>query len=336
MPVVWDVVGFLAKAVIVVAALAFLLSLTFALFRRGRADGTRLTVRRLNTRMRDLTNALRAPVLGHRRFRKVQREEHRRQKQLGERPKVFVLDYHGDIAATATSNLRHEITAVLGVAQDKDEVVLRLESSGGIVHGYGLAASQLVRLRQRKLKLTICVDKVAASGGYMMACVADEVVAAPFAIIGSIGVVASVPNVNRLLQEHGVDYEEMTAGEFKRTVSYLGKISPEGRQKFQEQLEDTHALFKEFVKAHRPDVQIDAVSTGEYWFARRARELGLVDRLETSDDLLLSRMEVADVFQVTYREPQPLRRRVVSSVGDALAHGLVRVFDGAAARTPFG
>jgi serine protease SohB len=330
---VWDIVGFLAKAAIVVASLVVVIGFIGALVRRGRGDVSRLTVRRLNLRFRQLADALRAPVLGKRGFRRHRREAGRKRRDE-KRRHVFVLDFHGDIAASATASLRHEISAILAVAAPGDEVVLRLESPGGVVHGYGLAASQLVRLRERNIRLVVVVDKVAASGGYMMACVADELIAAPFAIIGSIGVVASVPNLHRLLAEHGVDYEEMTAGEFKRTVSVFGKISPEGRQKFQNQLEDTHGLFKSFVQAQRPRLRIDEVATGEYWFARRALELGLVDRLMTSDDYLLAQMDQAELLEVSFREPKPLRRRLVGSVSEALELALGKLWGDVATRPP--
>ena len=130
--------------------------------------------------------------------------------------------------------------------------MVRLESGGGLVHGYGLAAAQLVRLKDAGLTLTVCVDKVAASGGYMMACVADKVVAAPFAVIGSIGVVSQLPNFHKWLKNHDVDYEMFTAGDYKRTVTVFGENDAEDRAKYQEELEQTHALFKHFVNTYRP------------------------------------------------------------------------------------
>ncbi|MGK3627588.1 protease SohB, partial [Acinetobacter sp. A11] len=149
--------------------------------------------------------------------------------------KIFVLDFKGDIQASAVENLREEITLILATAKaGRDRIVVRLESPGGMVHGYGLAAAQLVRLRDAGFHLTICVDKVAASGGYMMACIANEIIAAPFAIVGSIGVVAQVPNFNRLLKEHNVDFELYTAGQYKRTVTMFGENTPEGKAKFEE------------------------------------------------------------------------------------------------------
>ncbi|OUS34789.1 protease SohB ['Osedax' symbiont bacterium Rs2_46_30_T18] len=217
-----------------------------------------------------------------------------------ERKRVFVLDFNGDIRASEVDLLREEISAVLAFANTKDEVVLRLDSAGGMVHSYGLAASQLERIKAAKIKLTICVDEVAASGGYMMACLADKLIAAPFSILGSIGVVAQLPNFHRVLKKHGVDYETFTAGEYKRTVTMFGENTEKGKEKFIEEIQDTHLLFKEFVAQARPNIDIDQVATGEVWFGRRALEQNLVDELNTSDDFLMQICQSADVYQVRY------------------------------------
>ncbi|WP_038341662.1 protease SohB, partial [Acinetobacter baumannii] len=198
--------------------------------------------------------------------------------------KIFVLDFKGDIQASAVENLREEITLILATAKaGRDRVVVRLESPGGMVHGYGLAAAQLVRLRDAGFHLTICVDKVAASGGYMMACIANEIISAPFAVVGSIGVVAQVPNFNRLLKEHNVDFELYTAGQYKRTVTMFGENTPEGKAKFEEELQQTHVLFKHFVEKYRPQLNVDKVATGEHWYGQDALDLNLVDKLSVHD-----------------------------------------------------
>ena len=217
-----------------------------------------------------------------------------------DKKRVFVLDFHGDIKASACDNLREEISAVLSLATSADEVVVKLESGGGMVHSYGLAASQLARISNKKIPLTVCVDKVAASGGYMMACVADKIIAAPFAVLGSIGVIAQLPNFHKLLKKNNIDYEMFTAGEYKRTVTMFGENTDKGREKFKEDLEDTHVLFKEFVSEHRPQVDIAKVATGEVWFGRRAMEVNLVDSLYTSDEYLLAQAENADIYEVSY------------------------------------
>lgn len=219
--------------------------------------------------------------------------------------KIYVLDFKGDIQASAVENLREEITLILATAKaGKDRVVVRLESPGGAVHGYGLAAAQLVRLRDAGFHLTICVDKVAASGGYMMACIATEIISAPFAVVGSIGVVAQVPNFNRLLKEHHVDFELYTAGQFKRTVTMFGENTEEGKAKFEEELQQTHVLFKHFIEKYRPQLNVEKVATGEHWYGQDAKGLNLVDQLKTSDEYLLGLLAQHDVYVIqTRRKP---------------------------------
>ncbi|MEO4208922.1 protease SohB [Acinetobacter pittii] len=225
--------------------------------------------------------------------------------------KIFVLDFKGDIQASAVENLREEITLILATAKaGRDRIVVRLESPGGMVHGYGLAAAQLVRLRDAGFHLTICVDKVAASGGYMMACIANEIIAAPFAIVGSIGVVAQVPNFNRLLKEHNVDFELYTAGQYKRTVTMFGENTPEGKAKFEEELQQTHVLFKHFVEKYRPQLNVDKVATGEHWYGEDALDLNLVDKLQTSDEYLLALLPQHDVYVINTRKKATLGEKL--------------------------
>ncbi|EKU36986.1 MULTISPECIES: protease SohB [Acinetobacter] len=225
--------------------------------------------------------------------------------------KIFVLDFKGDIQASAVENLREEITLILATAKaGRDRVVVRLESPGGMVHGYGLAAAQLVRLRDAGFHLTICVDKVAASGGYMMACIANEIITAPFAIVGSIGVVAQVPNFNRLLKQHNVDFELYTAGQYKRTVTMFGENTPEGKAKFEEELQQTHVLFKHFVEKYRPQLNVDKVATGEHWYGEDALNLNLVDKLQTSDEYLLALLAQHDVYVINTRKKATLGEKL--------------------------
>ncbi len=229
---------------------------------------------------------------------------------ISQRSKVYVLNFDGNISASAVGHLREEITAVLTQATPNDEVLLKLESAGGMVHSYGLASSQLDRLRKKNVPLTVCVDKVAASGGYMMACVADRILAAPFAIIGSIGVVAQMPNFNKVLKKHDVEFELLTAGEHKRTLTMFGENTEKGREKFIEELEDTHQLFKNYVSARRPQVDIEKIATGEIWFGSRAKDMALIDDIQTSDEYLVSRIEEADVFEVAYVFKKKLHQRL--------------------------
>jgi serine protease SohB len=308
MDILHQVLAFAAKGFVVFATIAVTATFLFLLLRRRRPERVALRVRRLNRHIDGLGDALRGAISGKKEARKL-RKTRAKAKTEG-RPNVFVLEFKGDLFATAVAHLREEVTAISAVAGKADEVVVRLESAGGAVPHYGLAAAQLQRLRDRAIKVTVCIDRIAASGGYMMACVADAIVAAPFAIIGSIGVVAEVPNFHRLLKKHDVDFQEMTAGEFKRTVSIFGEITERGRRKFQEELEDTHVLFKEFVKAQRPKLDVEKVATGEHWLARRGLELGLVDELRTSDEYIVSRAASANVLEVRFQRPLSLRERL--------------------------
>lgn len=243
-----------------------------------------------------------------------------------QKKKVFVLNFVGDIKAHHVDNLREEITAILNVATTNDEVVAKIESPGGVVHGYGLGASQLKRIKDKGISLTVCVDKVAASGGYLMSCVANKILAAPFAIIGSVGVVAQVPNVHRVLKKWDIDYKEYTAGEFKRTVSMLGEITPKGEAKFQEQLESTHVLFKDFVSQNRPQLDVAKIATGEYWFGEQALKLGLVDKIQTSDDYLLEfHQDSVPLFEIKFQAKQSFAQKISEILGQAAEISVNRI-----------
>lgn len=240
------------------------------------------------------------------------------------KPRVWVLDFKGSMDAHEVNSLREEITAVLAAFKPQDQVVLRLESHGGMVHGYGLAASQLQRLRDKNIPLTVTVDKVAASGGYMMACVADKIVSAPFAIVGSIGVVAQMPNFNRFLKSKDIDIELHTAGQYKRTLTLLGENTEEGREKFREELNETHQLFKDFVKRMRPSLDIEQVATGEHWYGQQAVEKGPVDEINTSDEVILSLMEGREVVNVRYMQRKRLIDRFTGSAAESADRLLLR------------
>ena len=223
---------------------------------------------------------------------------------------VFVLDFDGDIKATAVKHLREEVSTLISTANKGDEVVIRLESGGGMVHSYGLAAAQLVRLKDAGLKLTVCVDKIAASGGYMMACVADTIIAAPFAVIGSIGVVSQLPNFHKLLKKNDVDYEMFTAGDYKRTVTVFGENDDEDRAKYQQELEQTHDLFKHFVNTYRSQLDLDKVANGEHWYGEDALKLQLVDTLQTSDSYILELMDNHEVYALHSRQKPTLAEKL--------------------------
>lgn len=299
---------FLAKTVTLVAAFIAVVVFSIVAASKKQVDKKEsLEVKQINKKYHDMAKAMNLGMLSKDKLKKYlkgekekQKAAHKDKKDQVDKKRIYVLNFHGDIRASAVASLREEITAILTVANKDDEVFLRLESGGGMVHGYGLAASQLMRLREKEIPLTVSVDKVAASGGYMMACVGHKILAAPFAIIGSIGVIAQVPNFHKVLKKHDVEFDQFTAGEFKRTVTMFGENTDEAKAKFREEIEDIHVLFKDFIVQHRPDVDIVKVSTGESWPGTRALERNLVDELKTSDDYLLENSQHADIYEIKY------------------------------------
>ncbi|MBP1124962.1 MULTISPECIES: protease SohB [Pseudomonas] len=308
--------SFLAKTVTLVVAILVVLISFAALRSKGRRKSAgQLQVSKLNDFYKGLRERLESSLLDKDQLKALRKSESKTEKKNSKkkpeaRPRVFVLDFDGDIKASATESLRHEITALLSLVTPEDEVVLRLESGGGMVHSYGLASSQLARIRQAGVPLTVCIDKIAASGGYMMACIGEKIISAPFAILGSIGVVAQLPNVNRLLKKHDIDFEVLTAGEYKRTLTVFGENTEKGREKFQEDLDITHQLFKNFVSRYRPQLSIDDVATGEVWLGVAALDKQLVDALQTSDEYLATKAKTAEVFHLHYAERKSLQERV--------------------------
>ena len=309
---------FFAKALTALIFIWLLMMLIFSFSKKAKGDD-HFEITNLNKKYKKMADSLRFALLPKKELKQALKENKKQRKQDKKAPssnkkRIFVLDFHGNIRATAVKHLRKEITAILSVANSNDEVVVCLENAGGLVHEHGFASSQLLRVKQKGIPLTVAVDKVAASGGYMMAYVADKIIAAPFAIVGSIGVIAQLPNFNRLLDKHGVDFELMKAGELKRTVTMFGKNTDEDRAHFNEQLEDTHDLFKEFVKENRPTLEIEKVATGEHWLATRGIELKLVDELITSDDYLLNACDEADIYEIKYELPKTISERLSSSI----------------------
>ena len=309
---------FLAKTGTIVVAI--ILVIGFIVSMSGKRQGESkdsFEIKKLNKKYDDIAKVMNTSMLAKDGLKKYLKEEKDKLKSIskdkkdeGQRKRIYVLNFHGDIRASAVASLREEITAILMVASANDEVFMRMESGGGVVHGYGLAASQLMRIRDKNIPLTVSVDKIAASGGYMMACVANRILAAPFSIIGSIGVIAQVPNFHRVLKKHDVDFEQFTAGEFKRTVTMFGENTEEAKSKFREEIEDIHVLFKDFIVQHRPDVDIAKVSTGESWPGTRALEKKLVDELKTSDDYLLENSQLADIYEISYVSKKSLVEKI--------------------------
>ncbi len=343
---------FLAKAATIVVAIVFVVGMIAASSGKGKKAGKKgkLKVTQINDHLEEMRDVLRECVLDAEELKALTKEEKKRHKEEakakkasrklasknkpsdvteldaeeGRRKRVFVINFKGNMAADAVESLREEITAVLSMATVSDEVILRLESPGGMVHAYGLASSQLLRIKNKKIHLTICVDRVAASGGYMMGCLADRLVAAPFAIIGSIGVLVQLPNFHRVLKKNDVDFEIISAGEFKRTLTTFGEITQKGKDKVQEDVENIHEIFKKWVKDHRPSVDIDKIATGETWVGMQAKERYMVDEIKTSDECIIAACENADVFEVEFELKQSIQDKLGSAFEGALDKGLLR------------
>ena len=311
---------FLLKAITVVVGVVVVIVVAASAGRKASHEG--LEVENLNKKYESLAESLRDAILSKDKRKKAAKQKKKQDKAAAKeestRPRSFVIDFKGDLKASAVASLREEVSALLEVASDGDEVIVRLENHGGVVHEHGLASSQLARIRDRGMPLVICVDKVAASGGYLMACVATKIYAAPFAILGSIGVLAQIPNFNRMLDSHGIDFEQVTAGKYKRTVTMFGEHTDEDRAKLKEELEDVHALFKDAVSQYRPDLDLDKVATGEHWYGTRALDLGLADELRTSDEVLSDRAAERDLYALSYKIKQPLQKRLLASIDSAL------------------
>lgn len=315
---------FFAKALTVVVAIVAVL---FAIISASRSEGTQhgLKLEKLNDKYREMADRLRAGMFSKAEWSAYEKQEKKARKVAekagyADSKRVFVLDFKGDIRASAVESLREEVTALIAVAGEHDEVVVCIENSGGVVHDHGLGASQLERLRSRDIPLTVIVDKVAASGGYLMACIANRIVAAPFAIVGSIGVLAQIPNFNRFLEERGIDFEQVTAGKYKRTLTMFGKNTEADREKTREDLEEVHSLFKSAVLKYRPDLDIEKVATGEYWHGSRAIELGLVDELGSSDDYLMRLADSAQIYAVSYRGREGWLQKLQSAFASLAAN----------------
>lgn len=336
---------FLAKVVTFLIAVVILIIVAVAAGSKAKkASKGHLEIDKLNDHYKELKenlehslldkDALKQRAKAEKKQAKADKKKNKDQEKIS-KPKLFVLDFHGDIKASATSSLREEITSVLSIAKPEDEILVRLESGGGMVHSYGLASSQLQRIRDKGIKLTIAVDKVAASGGYMMACTADKIIAAPFAVIGSIGVMAQLPNIHRLLKKHDVDVELHTAGEFKRTLTVIGENTVKGREKFKQDIEDTHELFKTFVKGARDQVEIEKVATGEIWYGQKAIEMNLVDTIQTSDQYIYDQIDNVDIIHIAYSIKKGLPEKLGLAAHHAVDNTLVKFWERLTSPTRF-
>ena len=304
-----DLIGqfllFFSKVGTLVIGLLILFAGITIISRKKKTKEGSLEIKNLNKRFEEIKESLQTEVFTKEEIKSYQKEKKEKaklEKNKSEeaRPRLFVLNFQGDIKAKEAASLREEVTALLTLIREKDEVFVHLESPGGIVPGYGLAAGQLKRIRDRKIPLIISIDKVAASGGYMMACQGSKILASPFAVVGSIGVLAQIPNFNKVLKKNNIEFEQITGGEFKRTLTMFGENTEKAREKFQIEVDETHKLFKSFVKDARPQLDLDKVATGEHWYGTQALELDLIDEIITSDDYLLSKFQTHDIFEMNY------------------------------------
>lgn len=322
---------FFAKAVTIVIAIIVVIASVAAQAGKQKQSKGQLSIESISEKLDAIVDYARETLMSKDELKALKKKEKKEKKQKSEQgtqsSNLFVIDFKGSMDAHEVDGLREEITAILSVANDNDEVLVKVESGGGVVHGYGLAASQLKRLKDKKLKLTISVDKVAASGGYMMACVADEIIASPFAIIGSIGVIAQLPNFNKVLKNNNVEFEQHTAGEYKRTLTMFGENTDAGREKFRQELEDVHGMFKQFVQEHRPDLNIADVATGEYWYGEKALELGLVDKIQTSDDFVLSANDSKKIFSVAFSNKKTMAEKLGFGVAAVAERSVMRLWE---------
>ncbi len=325
---------FLAKTLTLIIGIIVTFSaiVAVALKSKGKKEDGYLVIENVNEKLEEIRSSLQEETLTKHALKKwlknkkAQDKSNKKiEKEKDELPKrLFVVRFDGDMKASEVHPLREVISAITEIAEPIDEVLVVLESAGGFVHSYGLAASQLHRLKQRNLYFTVAIDKVAASGGYLMACVANKIIAAPFAIVGSIGVVAQLPNFHRLLDKNNIDYEIFTAGEYKRTVTMFGENTDKAKKKFKEEIEETHVLFKDYITDHRPQVNIEEVATGEHWHASQAIAFKLVDEIMTSDDFILAKAKQCQVFEISYEIKQKLSEKITSGIFQSLEKRLMK------------
>ncbi len=317
---------FLAKSVTFIIVVAVIIGLIASAGQKTKPK--KINIEHLNDRYAELKKHLQEAVLTKKELKKRAKQTKADTKKDAElvKEKVYVLNFNGDIKAAQSEQMKDEISALLSLDDSIAEIVVKVESGGGMVHQYGFAASQLERIKQKGIPLTVCVDKVAASGGYMMAVVADKIIAAPFAVLGSIGVIAQLPNFNRLLKKNDIDFEVHTAGEYKRTLTVFGENTDKAREKFREDLADVHVLFKDFVGERRTCVDVDKVANGDVWYGQKALEVNLVDEIKTSDEYLQERCNTADVYLLSSEKKKSVFERLGMAAQAGVGKGIEAAF----------
>ena len=322
---------FLLKVITVLLVILIpILMISSSTKHRKETDKGRIIVKNLSDKLEEIGVTLKSAEMDPKAYKSFLKERNKKKKKENKgKPKeiVYVLDFKGDIQASAVGKLKQEINAIIASQVKCKEVVVKVESGGGSAYAYGLCAAELKRLVDNKIKLTVCIDKIAASGGYLMSCVATKIVAAPWAIVGSIGVIAQLPNFHRLLKKLDIDIEMHTAGKFKRTLTTLGENTKQGREKFISELEDLHVVFKDFVKENRSKIQVAKVATGEVWQGDKAKKLGLIDEIGTSDDYLLKLASKFKLLEIQYFEKKPFTARIGSAAEVIVEKGVYKILD---------
>jgi len=322
---------FLLKVITVLLVILIpILMISSSTKHRKETDKGRIIVKNLSNKLEEIGVTLKSAEMDPKAYKSFLKERNKKKKkEIKGKSKeiVYVLDFKGDIQASAVGKLKQEVNAIIASQVKCKEVVIKVESGGGSAYAYGLCAAELKRLVDNKIKLTVCIDKIAASGGYLMSCVATKIVAAPWAIVGSIGVIAQLPNFHRLLKKLDIDIEMHTAGKFKRTLTTLGENTKQGREKFISELEDLHVVFKDFVKENRSKIQVAKVSTGEVWQGEKAKKLGLIDEIGTSDDYLLKLASKFKLLEIQYFEKKPFTARIGSAAEVIVEKGIYKILD---------
>jgi serine protease SohB len=329
MEILADYLVFLLKVFTIALAITVPLLLIIGSSKGKTQSKGKLAITNLSEKFEDMGNIVRSSNMNPKELKKFYKDitKNKKKKTDEKESSVFVLNFNGDIQASEVEKLKYEINAILLSESECKEVVVKVESGGGSAYAYGLCAAELKRLVDNDISLTVCIDKVAASGGYLMSCVATKIIAAPWAIVGSIGVIAQLPNFHRLLKKNLIDFEMHTAGEFKRTLTTLGENTEDGREKFKADLEDLHVIFKDFVKEQRPEVDTAIVATGEVWQGEEAVRVGLVDSLETSDNYLVNLSKDATLFEIEYIEKKNLSERFAFSMQLILEKSVIKFYD---------
>lgn len=241
---------------------------------------------------------------------------------------VSMVRLQGVIAATTGPVPRHviNITAVEDAlrraftADRAEAVALMINSPGGSATQSALVADRIRGLAaEHDVPVLAFCEDVAASGGYWLACAADEIYAHPTSLVGSIGVVSGGFGLTGLIERHGIERRLHTAGENKARLDPFQPEKAEDVEWLLGMQGELHELFIEWVRARRGDALRESsdLFTGEVWTGRRAKELGLVDDLGTARDVLARRFPDAEPVTIEPRRPLLARLGLGGVLGPA-------------------